>query len=138
MGRNDYHWQHEPILYGWKEGAAHPWFSDRKQTTILEFDRPIRNEEHPTMKPLEILMYLIKNSAKQRSNVGDFFLGSGSTLISCEQTWRNCFGMELDPVYVDVDVKRWLKYMTTNGLDFEIRKNGKKLKKEDYEIYLDN
>lgn len=138
MGRNDYHWQHEPILYGWKEGAAHSWFSDRKQTTILEFDRPLRNEDHPTMKPLDIIMYLIKNSSKQRSNVGDFFLGSGSTLISCEQTWRNCYGMELDPVYVDVDIKRWLKYMVHNGLDFEIRKNGKKLKKEDYEKYIDN
>ena len=137
MGRQDYHWKHEPILYGWKEGAAHPWYSDRKQTTVLEFDRPIRNADHPTMKPIEIIIYLIKNSSKQKDIVGDLFLGGGSTLIACEQTWRNCYGMELDPVYVDVDIRRWLQYMIDNDLDFEIKKNGKTLDKVEWNKYVE-
>lgn len=138
MGRNDYHWKHEPVLYGWKEGVAHPWYSDRKQTTVLEFDRPFRNSDHPTMKPLQILMYLIKNSSKQKNIVGDLFLGSGSTLIACEQTWRSCFGMELDPKYVDVIIKRWITYMNDNGLSFEIKKNGRVLTSEELEQYATN
>ncbi len=137
MGRQDYHWKHEPILYGWKEGVAHPWYSDRKQTTVLEFDRPLRNEEHPTMKPLDIIMYLLKNSSKQKDIVGDLFLGSGSTLISCEQTWRNCYGMELDPIYADVDIRRWLSYMVDNDLTIEIKKNGKALVDTEWQVYLD-
>lgn len=137
MGRQDYHWKHEPILYGWKEGAAHSWYSDRKQTTVLEFDKPLRNGDHPTMKPIEIIVYLIKNSSKQKDIVGDLFLGSGSTLIGCEQTWRCCFGIELDPIYVDVDIKRWLQYMLDNGLEFEIKKNGEILKELDWRLYLD-
>jgi DNA modification methylase len=138
MGRNDYHWQHEPILYGWKEGAAHKWYSDRTQKTTLFFDKPLRNEEHPTMKPVELIMYLIKNSTKQKDIVGDLFLGGGSALIACEQTWRNCYGMELDPVYVDVDVRRWVKYMNDNKLEFEIKKNGKKMISEEIDLYLNN
>jgi len=138
MGRNDYHWQHEPILYGWKEGAAHKWYSDRTQKTTLFFDKPLRNEEHPTMKPVELIMYLIKNSTKQKDIVGDLFLGGGSALIACEQTWRNCYGMELDPVYIDVDVRRWVKYMNDNKLDFEIKKNGKKMISEEIDLYLNN
>jgi DNA modification methylase len=137
MGRQDYHWKHEPILYGWKEGAAHPWYSDRKQTTVLEFDRPTRNADHPTMKPIEIIIYLIKNSSKQKDIVGDLFLGGGSTLIACEQTWRNCYGMELDPVYVDVDIRRWLQYMLDNGLDFEIKKNGKVMNEIEWKKYVE-
>lgn len=137
MGRQDYHWQHEPILYGWKEGASHSWFSDRKQTTVLEFDRPVKNQDHPTMKPTSIISYLMKNSSKLRQNVGDLFLGGGSTLISCEQNWRNCYGMELDPMYVDVNIKRWLKYMIDNGLEFEIKLNGNSLDKKTYSKYLE-
>lgn len=135
MGRNDYHWQHEPILYGWKEGKPHPWYSDRKQKTVLEFDKPLRNADHPTMKPLDLICYLIKNSSKQKDIVGDMFLGGGSSLIACEQTWRNCYAIELDPKYVDVDVRRWIKYMRDNKLDFKIKKNGKLLKKEEIEAY---
>jgi len=138
MGRQDYHWKHEPILYGWKEGAAHSWYTDRKQTTVLEFDRPTRNADHPTMKPIEIINYLIKNSSKQKDIIGDLFLGGGSTLISSEQTWRNCYGMELDPVYVDVDVRRWLNYMIDNKLEFEIKKNGKLLSEEEWLKYMDS
>ena len=130
LGRQDYHWKHEPILYGWKEGTAHPWYSDRKQSTILEFDKPTRNGEHPTMKPLDIISYLIKNSSKQKDIVGDSFLGSGSTLIACEMTWRQCRGIELDPRFADVIVRRWIQYMNDNNLTFEIRRNGEKLNAE--------
>ena len=110
MGRQDYQWQHEPILYGWKEGASHNWYSDRKQTTILNFDRPSRSEEHPTMKPINLLAYMIGNSSKSGDLIFDSFLGSGSTLIACEQTDRTCYGMELDPKYVDVIRKRYAKF----------------------------
>lgn len=110
MGRQDYQWKHEPILYGWKAGESHNWYGDRKQTTLLEFDRPSRNEEHPTMKPINILAYLIQNSSKAGDLVFDNFLGSGSTLIACEQTDRICYGMELDPKYVDVIRKRYAKF----------------------------
>lgn len=125
MGRNDYHWQHEPCLYGWKPGAAHPWYSDRKQSTTLNFEKPLRSEQHPTMKPVPLIAYQIKNSSKQRDIVGDPFLGSGTTLIACEQTWRQCRGIELDPKYVDVEVNRWVMYMQENSLDYEVRLNGK-------------
>ncbi|MDR2205766.1 MAG: DNA modification methylase [Flavobacteriaceae bacterium] len=133
MGRQDYHWKHEPILYGWKEGASHTWYSDRKQSTILEFDKPQRSEEHPTMKPLDLISYLIKNSSKQKDIVGDSFLGSGSTLIACEMTWRQCRGVELDPRFADVIIRRWIKYMNDNNLSFDIRKNGQKLTQEQIE-----
>lgn len=109
MGRQDYQWKHEPILYGWKSGASHSWYSDRKQTTVLEFDRPSRNADHPTMKPLNILGYLIQNSTKAGDLVFDNFLGSGSTLMAADQTGRVCYGTELDPRYVDVIRKRWAK-----------------------------
>jgi len=137
MGRNDYHWMHEPILYGWKPGAAHTWYSDRKQRTILEFDRPTKSVEHPTMKPVELLSYLIMNSSKQRDIVFDGFIGSGSTLISCEKHWRSCRGIELDPKYSDVEVKRWIIYMQDNDLEFEIKKNGEKLPQEIIEKFLE-
>lgn len=107
MGRQDYQWRHEPILYGWKEGAGHYFIADRKQSTVLEFDKPTRNAEHPTMKPIDLLVYLIKNSSKENQLILDLFGGSGSTLIASEQTKRICYTMELDPKYCDVIVKRW-------------------------------
>lgn len=107
MGRQDYQWRHEPILYGWKEGAGHYFINDRKQSTVLEFDKPTRNAEHPTMKPIDLLVYLIKNSSKENDLILDFFGGSGSTLIAAEQVKRRCYTMELDPKYCDVIVKRW-------------------------------
>jgi len=110
MGRQDYQWKHEPILYGWKSGSSHSWYSDRKQTTILEFDRPNRSSDHPTTKPIEILAYLINNSSKAGDIIYDSFSGSGSTLIACEQTDRICYGMEIDPKYVDVIRKRYWKF----------------------------
>ena len=109
MGRKDYQSMHEPILYGWNEGEAHSWYSDRKQTTILEFDKPSRNVEHPTMKPIAILEYLIKNSSKISDLIGDGFLGSGSTMVAAHQLKRKCYGMELDPKYCQVIVDRMRK-----------------------------
>ena len=111
MGRSDYHWKHEPILYGWKEGSAHKWFSDRKQVSVWKFDRPMRNDIHPTMKPIKLLEYPILNSTQGSNNiVCDLFLGSGSTLIASENTGRRCYGMELDERYCDVIIKRYQEY----------------------------
>lgn len=110
MGRQDYHWKHEPCLYGWKDGAAHLWSSDRKQTTIIECKRPQRNDIHPTMKPVELMEYQILNNTKGMDIVLDLFGGSGSTLIACEKTGRQARLMELDPKYCDVIVKRWEEF----------------------------
>lgn len=107
LGRQDYQWRHEPCLYGWKSGAPHNWYADRSQTTVLEFDRPTRSKDHPTMKPMALFAYLIKNSSKKGDVVIDFFGGSGTTLIACEQLSRQCFMCELDPHYCDVIVGRW-------------------------------
>ena len=107
MGRQDYHWKHEPCLYGWKEGAAHYWGSDRTQTTVLDFNKPSRNGKHPTMKPVELFQYQLENSSKRKSVVLDLFGGSGTTAIACEKTGRQARLMELDPRYCDVIVKRW-------------------------------
>ena len=107
MGRQDYHWQHEPCLYGWKEGAAHLWASDRKQTTILEFNKPSRNGEHPTMKPVELFEYQMLNNTKGADIVLDSFGGSGTTIIAAEKHGRHARLMELDPKYCDVIIKRW-------------------------------
>lgn len=107
MGRSDYHWQHEPILYGWKPGSAHTWNSDRKQTTVWEFDKPLRNGEHPTMKPVGIPAKGIQNSSYKGNIVFEPFGGSGSTLIAAEQLNRICYIMEYDPKYCDVIIKRW-------------------------------
>lgn len=107
MGRQDYHWMHEPCLYGWKEGAAHLWATDRKQTTILEFNKPSRNGQHPTMKPVELFEYQMLNNTKGGDIVLDSFGGSGTTLIAAEKHGRYARIMELDPKYCDVIVKRW-------------------------------
>jgi DNA modification methylase len=157
LSRQDYHWRHEPILYGWKPGAAHKWYGGRKQDTVIEdskfvtiteagdgfnihiddgvdtvvfkvpsyeieyaaddfgttvwrVDRPSRNVEHPTMKPIELVARAIRNSSKKGNIVLDTFGGSGSTLIACEQLDRACYTMELDPVYVDVIIERWEQF----------------------------
>jgi site-specific DNA-methyltransferase (adenine-specific) len=126
MGRKDYHCKHEPILYGWYEGEAHNWYSDRKQTTILEFDRPQRNGEHPTMKPIKLIEYLINNSSKQGDLLGDGFLGSGSTMVASHQLKRKCYGTELDPKYCDVIVRRMIKL----DPNISVKRNGIDCKKE--------
>lgn len=107
MGRQDYHWKHEPCLYGWKDGAGHLWATDRKQTTILEFDRPSRSNEHPTMKPVALFEYQMLNNTKGGDIVLDSFGGSGTTLLAAEKNGRYARLMELDPKYCDVIVKRW-------------------------------
>jgi DNA modification methylase len=127
LGRQDYHWMHEPILYGWKPGAAHSWYADRSQTTLLHFDRPSRNDEHPTMKPVALVQYCIANSSKRGDRVLDTFGGSGTTLIACEKSGRTAYLMEMDPRYCDVIVRRWkeatgreperLQYVSTPEVD---------------------
>lgn len=107
LGRQDYQHKHEPCLYGWIENATHSWYSDRKQTTILNFDKPHSSQLHPTMKPVPLFDYQIKNSTKTGDNVLDLFGGSGTTMMACEQNGRNAYLMELDPKYVDVIIKRW-------------------------------
>ncbi len=107
MGRQDYHWKHEPCLYGWKDGAGHLWAADRKQTTLLEFDRPSRNGEHPTMKPVALFEYQMLNNTKGGDLVLDSFGGSGTTAIACERHGRFARLMELDPRYCDVIILRW-------------------------------
>ena len=108
LTRQDYQWKHEPCLYGWKEGASHLWASDRKQSTILEFDRPTKSPEHPTMKPVRLFDYQIQNNTKAEDIVLDTFAGSGTTVVACEQNGRTAYCMELDPKYCDVIVKRFL------------------------------
>lgn len=107
LGRQDYHWKHEPCLYGWKEGAGHLWASDRKQTTVIDFDKPQRNGEHPTMKPVGLFDYQILNNTKGGDIVLDLFGGSVTTIMACEQNGRSGYLMELDPCYVDVIIRRW-------------------------------
>lgn len=109
LGRSPYQWQHEPCLYGWKKKGKHQWFSDRKQTTIWEYDRPKSSKDHPTMKPIQLMAYPIQNSSMRGTIVLDPFLGSGSTLIAADQTGRVCYGIELDEKFVDVIVKRYIE-----------------------------
>lgn len=119
MGRQDYHWRHEPILYGWKEGAAHYFIDDRTQDTVWEFKKPKKNALHPTMKPLELCAKAIYNSSRSGDIILDLFGGSGSTLIACEQLNRNCYMMELDEKYVDVIIDRWEKYTGRKAVKVE-------------------
>ena len=107
MERQDYQWKHEPCLYGWKDGAWHLWASDRKQTTVINWDRPTKADIHPTMKPVGLFDYQIKNNTKGGDIVLDLFNGSGTTIMACEQNGRTGYAMELDPRYVDATVKRW-------------------------------
>lgn len=126
LGRSPYQWQHEPCLYGWKLGGKHQWYSDRKQTTIWEYDRPKASKDHPTMKPVALMAYPIHNSSMSNCIVLDPFLGSGSTLIACEQTGRICYGVELEEKFVDVIVRRYIEQIGGNDAVFVIR-DGKKL-----------
>lgn len=107
MGRQDYQWKHEPCLYGWIDGESHAWYNDRKQTTVINWDRPKDSPEHPTMKPIGLFDYQIQNSTKKEDIVLDLFGGSGTTIMACEQNGRIGYSMELDPHYVDVIIERW-------------------------------
>lgn len=121
MGRLDYDYKHEPILYGWKEKGSHKFYG-KNETSILEFDRPNKSELHPTMKPVELVCHLIKNSSLEEQLVYDPFLGSGTTMVAAHQLKRKCFGMEIDEKYCEVIVQRMLKLDNTliikrNGID---------------------
>ena len=119
LGRFDYQYQSESALYGWKPGAAHNWYSDRCQTNLLHYDKPKCNDAHPSMKPVEMLVYLVQNSSKHGEIVLDNFGGSGSTLIACEQTGRVCHMMELDEHYCDVIRRRWAEFKFGEGCDWK-------------------
>lgn len=133
LGRSPYQWQHEPVLYGWKKNGKHKWYSDRKQSTIWEFDKTKKNTDHPTMKPVPLVAYPIKNSSMSNCIVLDPFGGSGSTLIACEQTGRICFTCELDEKYCDVIVKRYIE-QTGSTADVSVIRNGKTTKFDDLEV----
>lgn len=131
LGRSPYQWQHEPCLYGWKLKGKHQWYSDRKQTTIWEYDRPKSNKDHPTMKPIGLMSYPLRNSTMTNGIVLDPFLGSGSTLIACEETDRVCRGIELDPKFMDVIVKRYIEHNEGRYEDVFVIRDGQKLKFEE-------
>jgi site-specific DNA-methyltransferase (adenine-specific) len=120
FGRSDYHWKHEPCIYGWLDGGSHTWHGDRKQTTVWDIERPSRSDEHPTMKPIALCSKPLENSSKQGDIVLDSFLGSGSTMVASHQLKRKCYGMELDPKYCQVIVDRMLKLDPT----LEVKRNG--------------
>lgn len=115
LGRSPYQWQHEPCLYGWKKNGKHQWYTGRKETTIWEFDKPKKNGDHPTMKPIPLLAYPIMNSTMSNAVVLDPFGGSGSTLIACEQTDRICYTVELDEKFCDVIVNRYIEQVGNSG-----------------------
>lgn len=121
LGRSPYQWQHEPVLFGWKKAGKHNWYSDRKQTTIWEFEKPKKNSDHPTMKPVPLIAYPILNSSMVNSIVLDPFGGSGSTLVACEQTERICYTIELDEKYCDVIVKRYVEQVGDSDSVFLLR-----------------
>ena len=126
LGRSDYQWQHEPVLYGFLQNGKHPWYSDRKQTTIWNYDKPKRNANHPTSKPLDLLGYPIGNSTQENAVVIDTFGGSGSTMMACEQMNRVCCMMELDEKYASVILRRAVE----NGIppeDIFVERNGEKM-----------
>ncbi len=121
FGRSPYQWQHEPVLFGWKKSGKHNWYADRKQTTIWEFEKPKKNADHPTMKPVALVAYPILNSSLSNCIVLDPFGGSGSTLIACEQTDRICYTIELDEKYCDVIVKRYIEQVGSSDGVFLLR-----------------
>ena len=127
LGRSPYQWIHEPCLYGWRADGTHQWYSDRKQTTVWEYDRPKANKEHPTMKPIQLLAYPIRNSTMTNGIVLDPFLGSGSTMVACMETDRICRGIELDPKFVDVIVKRAIDWNNGRYDDIFVIRDGQKL-----------
>lgn len=133
LGRSPYQWIHEPCLFGWKKSGKHQWYSDRKQTTVWEFEKTKKNTDHPTMKPIPLLSYPIANSSMSNTLVLDPFGGSGSTLIACEQMDRSCNTIELDEKYCDVIVRRYIEFKgSSEGVT--VLRNGAELKFEDVEV----
>lgn len=136
LGRSPYQWQHEPVLFGWKKKGKHQWYTGRKESTIWEFDKPKKNGEHPTMKPVPLVAYPIKNSSMSNCIVLDPFGGSGSTLIACEQTDRVCHTIELDEKFCDVIVKRYIEQAGTTENVYVVR-NGQTIKFDELEVIAD-
>src|SRR5574344_2320426 len=136
LGRSDYQWQHEPILYGFLQNGKHNWYSDRKQTTIWNFDKPKRNENHPTSKPLDLLGYPLKNSSQENSIVHDTFGGSGSTLMAADQANRICYTMELDEKYASVILRRYVDG-TGDSENVYVVRNGEKIMYSDIAKQVD-
>jgi site-specific DNA-methyltransferase (adenine-specific) len=128
LGRSPYQWRHEPCLFGWKQKGKHQWYGDRKQTTVWEYDKPRSSKDHPTMKPVQLMSYPIKNSTMTNGVVLDPFLGSGSTLIACCETDRVCRGIELDPKFVDCIVKRYIEWAGGRYDDVYVIRDGQKLR----------
>jgi len=128
LGRSPYQWRHEPCLFGWKQKGKHQWYGDRKQTTVWEYDKPRSSKDHPTMKPVQLMSYPIKNSTMTNGIVLDPFLGSGSTLIACCETDRVCRGIELDPKFVDCIVKRYIEWAGGRYDDVFVIRDGQKLR----------
>ena len=126
MGRQDYHWRHEPCLYGWLDGGSHKWYGDRKQSTVIEWDKPVRNGEHPTMKPVGLFAIQIQNSSKAGDIIIDAFGGSGTTMVASHQLGRRCYTLELDPKYCDVIINRMIKL----DPNLRIKRNGVDVTKE--------
>lgn len=139
LGRSDYQWQHEPVLYGFMQNGKHPWYSDRKQTTIWNFDKPKKNSNHPTSKPLDLLAYPIKNSTQANAIVIDTFGGSGSTLMACEQMNRICYTMELDEKYASVILRRYVED-TNDSENVYVIRDGVKIQYKDLvkEVEINN
>ena len=139
LGRSDYQWQHEPVLYGFMQNGKHPWYSDRKQTTIWNFNKPKKNSNHPTSKPLDLLAYPISNSTQANAIVIDTFGGSGSTLMACEQMNRICYTMELDEKYASVILRRYVED-TNDSENVYVIRNGEKILYKDLvkEVEVDN
>ena len=139
LGRSDYQWQHEPVLYGFLQNGKHPWYSDRKQTTIWNFDKPKKNSNHPTSKPLDLLAYPINNSTQANAIVIDIFGGSGSTLMACEQMNRICYTMELDEKYASVILRRYVED-TNDSENVYVIRDGVKILYKDLvkEVEVDN
>lgn len=124
FGRSDYHWKHEPCLYGWAKGGSHNWYGDRKQTTVWEVKRPSRSDEHSTMKPVDLFARSIKFSSKQDDIVLDLFLGSGTTLVASEQLGRICYGTEIEPRYCEAIIERYKALCQKDGKEFTCKVNG--------------
>jgi len=136
LGRSPYQWQHEPVLFGWKKKGKHQWYVGRKESTIWEFDKPKKNGDHPTMKPVSLIAYPILNSSLSNCIVLDPFGGSGSTLIASEQTKRICYTVELDEKYCDVIVKRYIEQVGTSA-GVQVLRSGKTHKYSELEMIAD-
>ena len=133
LGRSPYQWQHEPVLYGWKKKGKHQWYTGRKESTIWEFDKPKKNGEHPTMKPIPLVAYPIMNSTMTNGVVVDLFGGSGSTLIACEQTDRICYTAELDEKFCDVIIKRYIEQVGSSE-NVSVMRDGVTFKYSELEV----